>query len=129
MVTAEWDVDPGIGMSRTLLVSGVPVPDSTAEIGLRLHQFALGPGAEIPRHLVTGGELLLVIEGRAEVFMHAGHAGVVTEQGRVSRRDGVIPLAAGQAVGANEESELACRATGETSATLLLVTIEPVTAS
>jgi hypothetical protein len=129
MVTAEWDVDPGIGMSRTLLVSGVPVPDSIAEIGLRLHQIALGPGAEIPRHLVTGGELLLVIEGRAEVFMHAGHAGVVTEQGMVSRRDGVIPLAAGQGLGANEESELACRAIGETGALLLLVTIEPATAS
>jgi mannose-6-phosphate isomerase-like protein (cupin superfamily) len=86
----------------------------------------LAPGATIAAHRVAEFEMLVVAEGTLDVDVRDGDIGVLTEMGTVSRQSGLISLTAGQGIAVDPGAEVSYRVTGQTPATIWLVTAAPV---
>jgi mannose-6-phosphate isomerase-like protein (cupin superfamily) len=119
--------DPGSGSTRAILTDRAPIRPDQGPFQLTVKQVEIGPNTSIARHVVAEAELLLVLEGTIEAAVHTDDIIMLTDQVSVARRPGLVTIAPGQGLTVNAGTELAYRVSGATPATILLVSIDPVT--
>jgi quercetin dioxygenase-like cupin family protein len=117
---------PTPGITWELLASGSSIRPNNGPFRLEVHRVQIGPGTGIANHAIVETELMLVTEGTIEIAIRSGDAGFLTEHKTIARQSGSLILTPGQGIAVPADTELSYRATGQSSATLWLVTVKPV---
>jgi len=122
--TVRQVVAPGV--TRELLVQGTAIRPSNGPVSFAIHMVTLSAGTTIAKHRVAETEIVWVMDGSVQVEIDNGDVGSLTEQGTVSRRSGLFDLSIAQGITGFPGTEVACRASGQSSANVLLITVVPV---
>jgi hypothetical protein len=110
-------------VSRELLSFGPAFSGIGEHLDVEINRIHLEAGATIAAHVVEEAELVLAIDGRVEVIVDAGVIGVLTAAGTISQRATTEVLQPGEALMAYADSEVSYLPAGESSSTMMVITI------
>jgi mannose-6-phosphate isomerase-like protein (cupin superfamily) len=113
------------GVNRQTVDAGLYLPASQTPYMLHLGKAVLAPGSSFPRHMVRGGELMVIISGSLYVTGFAPGVFTGNPNEPFSTLDTQTRLLTGGGIAANPHSEVSYQVIGDKPAVIWLITLHP----